>query len=204
MYGPERSRFAARSDADVLRLVDEYPLAWVVSAVGSRATPLPLLPDMDDAGRITSLTGHISASNPQVAAFREDGRAIALFNGPQGYISPALVSQPRWAPTWNYAVAQFEVVVELRPDEGSEALQRLVSRMERNAAKPWTVTAMGERYAQMVPRIIAFRAHVVSVRSMFKLGQDENPATLQEIIRGVGTGDASLANWMRDFNTDRC
>jgi transcriptional regulator len=202
MYGTGHQPFAARGDADLLRLVDAYPLAWVVSAGGSCATPLPLLADTDDTGRIVSLTGHLSAANPQVAALRADGRATALFSGPQAYISPGLVSQARWAPTWNYAIATFEVSVELRSDEGSEALQRLVARMERNQTQPWTVETMGERYMQMIPRIIAFRAHVRSVRSMFKLGQDESRATFEEIVAGVG--DPALACWMRDFNSDRC
>jgi transcriptional regulator len=57
---------------------------------------------------------------------------------------------------------------------------------------------MGERYAGMVRRIIAFRAHVRSVRGRFKLGQDETHQTLTEVVSALR--DPALQRWMRDFN----
>ena len=79
--------FEARSEADLLHLIEEYPLAWVVSvggAVGFGATPLPLLAETDAAGRINALFGHFALTNPQVSQLRADPRAKILFTGPQG------------------------------------------------------------------------------------------------------------------------
>jgi transcriptional regulator len=192
--------FEPRSAADLLRLVEEYPLAWVVSygGAGFGATPLPLLPETDAGGQITTLIGHFALSNPQVAQLRAAPRARLLFNGPHGYISPELVSQPGWAPTWNYTTAQFDVEIEFRPDENAMALERLVTRMERDRRDPWTIGRMGERYSRMVGRIIAFRAHVRSASGRFKLGQDETPASLSEILTGLD--DVALVRWMKEFN----
>ena len=53
---------------------------------------------------------------------------------------------------------------------------------------------MGPRYATMEPRIIAFRATVRATHARFKLGQDEQPDTFQEIVGGLG--DIPLARWM--------
>ena len=53
----------------------------------------------------------------------------------------------------------------------------------------------------MVPRIVAFRAHVRSARGRFKLGQDESVQTLTEILAAMR--DPALARWMRDFNEGR-
>ena len=193
--------FEPRSAADLLRLVEEYPLAWVVSygGAGFGATPLPLLPETDASGRITTLIGHFALSNPQVAQLRAAPRARLLFNGPHGYISPELVSQVGWAPTWNYATIQFDVDIEFRPDENAMALERLVTRMERDRRDPWTITRMGERYSRMVGRIIAFRAHVRASSGRFKLGQDETPASLSEILTGLD--DVALVRWMKEFNS---
>jgi len=193
--------FEPRSEADLVRLIDEYPLAWVVSVGGTAgfgATPLPLLAETDAAGKINSLLGHFALSNPQVAQLRADPRAKVLFSGPHGYISPELVSQPGWAPTWNYATAQFDVEVEFRPQENDIALERLVTRMERGRREPWTIAKMGERYASMVSRIVAFRAHVRGASGRFKLGQDESPQTLAEVVSRLD--DAALARWMKEFN----
>jgi transcriptional regulator len=198
-----KNLFETRTAADVLRLIDEYPLAWIVSAAGTgfAATPLPLLAESNASGALESLLGHFALANPHVAQLRESPWATILFSGPQGYISPEAVSQPGWAPTWNYAVAQCEVYIEFLPEMNNEALGRLVRKMETGRREPWTIDEMGERYAVMVKRIIAFRAHVRGVRGRFKLGQDETPHTLTEVLEELR--DPALARWMRDFNPGR-
>ena len=101
-----RDIFAPRSDGQVLRLVHEHPLAWVVSLDGGnfRATPLPLRPRVGAGGRIEAFEGHMARSNPQQAALQREGRALVLFSGPQGYISPSWISDrvrtSRWWPNW--------------------------------------------------------------------------------------------------------
>ena len=51
--------YAAHSDADLLRLMRQQPLAWIVSgsAESFRATLLPLLAQTDAEGRVVRLTG---------------------------------------------------------------------------------------------------------------------------------------------------
>jgi len=193
--------FEPRCEADILRLVDEYPLAWVVSrgASGFGASPLPLLAETGSNGRIVSLVGHIAIANPQVSELRPFPLATILFTGPHGYVSPELVSKPDWAPTWNYATARFEVEVEFVPEETEQLVERLVRRMERDRRKPWTVLQMGARYAQLAQRIVGFRAHVNAVHGQFKLGQDESHRTLSDILSGLQ--DAALVRWMKDFNS---
>jgi transcriptional regulator len=193
--------FEPRSPADLVRLIDEYPLAWVVSLAdaGFSATPLPLVAETDGEARVVALVGHFALGNPHVAMLRSSPRATVLFMGPHGYISPEAVSQPAWAPTWNYAVAQFDVDVEFIPEETGAALDRLVTRMERDRVKPWTITRMGARYDRMVTKIVGFRAHVRRTKGRFKLGQDESKQTLSELL--ATEKDAALLRWMKDFNS---
>lgn len=198
--------FEPRNAQDLVRLIAEYPLAWVVSKndsgsgndSGFGATPLPLLGETDAQGRIVSLLGHFALSNPHVTMLRASPQATILFTGPHGYISPEAVSRPGWAPTWNYAIAQFDVDIEFLPQENDTALERLVTKMEADRREPWTISRMGERYAKMAQRILAFRGHVRTARGRFKLGQDETPQTLAEILTEVN--DAALVRWMKDFN----
>jgi transcriptional regulator len=192
--------FEPRTPADLLELIGEYPLAWVVSAnsAGFCATPLPMLAEPGPDGQIASLLGHFALSNPHVAMLRAAAQATILFMGPQGYISPELVSKPGWAPTWNYAMAQFDVLIEFLPQENSQALEKLVYWMERERQVPWTIARMGPRYEQMVQKIVAFRARVQRVRGRFKLGQDETQQTRTEILQKLDNAD--LVRWMTDFN----
>jgi transcriptional regulator len=193
--------FEPRSQADVVRLIEEYPLAWVVSvgSSGFGATPLPLLAETNGEGHVIALFGHFALGNPHVAMLRSSPRATVLFMGPEGYISPEAVSQPGWAPTWNYAVAQFDVDIEFVPEETGAAVDRLVRKMERDRTQPWTIARMGPRYDRMVTKIIGFRAHVRTTRGRFKLGQDESKQTLSELLATVD--DAALLHWMKDFNS---
>lgn len=182
------------------RLIREYPLAWVVSQAAGKysATPLPLLAETDAAGRVVALFGHFARANPHVALLQEASRATVLFSGPNGYISPEAVSQPAWAPTWNYAVAQFDVDVEFVPEENDAALRQLVAFMEADRRVPWTVERMGERYSRMLPHIVAFRAHVRTATGRFKLGQDESRTSFAEIVGALE--HPQLQRWMEDFN----
>ncbi len=194
--------FEPRTQADLLALIGEYPLAWVVSADSSGfcATPLPMLAEPGPDGEAASLLGHFALSNPHVAMLRAVPQATILFMGPQGYISPELVSKPGWAPTWNYAMAQFDVQIEFLPQENSQALEKLVYWMERGRQVPWTVARMGPRYERMVQKIVAFRARVQRVRGRFKLGQDETQQTRTEMLQKLDNPD--MVRWMADFNPE--
>lgn len=193
--------FEPRSQADTLALVRAFPLAWVVSLQGeAAATPLPLLAECDGDGRIAALFGHFARRNPQVAALQAAPDALLLFQGPQGYVAPRLVSKPDWGPTWNYAVARFRVRIEFVPAETDEALVRLAAHLEAGRDAPWTVARMGPRYAQLREHVIAFRAHVEHVQATFKLGQDESAETFREIVDGHD--DPGLRNWMRMMRGD--
>lgn len=188
--------FSPREPSDLAKLVQAYPLCWLVSGAAEdrQATPLPLLPETDDDGAVRSLFGHMARRNPQRAALERDGRATILAMGPQGYISPRLVSNLTWGPTWNYAVCRFDVHVEFVPEEDS-ALWRLAAALEGTGPDSWTPARMGDRYEQLKPRIAAFRAHVREARPTFKLGQDESEGTFGEIVDSLE--DRTLADWMR-------
>ncbi len=189
--------FSPGSPADVAAFVRAQMLALVVShgPGGYATTPLPLLPETDDAGEVIEFFGHFARANPQVAMVRDRPRALILFQGPQAYIPPAWVSTPGWAPTWNYAVAQFEVDIQLRPQENDRAIAELVNVLEGREPDGWTIEAMGDRYARMLPHIVAFRATVVRAQAKFKLGQDESDTAFDEIVTALG--DTPLSQMMR-------
>lgn len=102
------------------RLVAAHPLTTLVSTGpdGLCATPLPLLLERGAAGDL-SLLGHFARSNPQVAALEERPDALAVFQGPHGYISPSWFTDRKQAPTWNFATVHMRVRVHL--DRSPEA-----------------------------------------------------------------------------------
>ncbi len=194
-------RFSPR-DADLLKLVRAFPLAWIVVAHEGRfvTSMMPLLPELDDDGRITGLFGHLPNHHPQVPALRHEPRALVLFQGPDAYISPDMVARPGWAPTWNFTVAAFTTDIAFVPDETDRALRDLVDVMEAPRARPWTVEQMGPRYDDLAAKVVAFRATVRGVDARFKHGQDEAREDFAGIVDALGADP--LAAWMRDTAND--
>jgi transcriptional regulator len=187
--------FPPKEPSDIRRLIEAYPLCWVVSGGEDEryATPLPLLPE-EDEGRLIALLGHIARANPQQGALEKDPRATILCMGANGYVSPTLVSNPTWGPTWNYAVCRFETWVRFVPDENDAALSRLSAALEGTGADCWNPSLMGERYHELKKHIVAFRADVLETHARFKLGQDETEVVFNDIVEGLA--DRTLAEWM--------
>lgn len=198
------SAFTRYGTRDVLELIAEYPLAWVTAADGDgdHASLLPLMSEVDEEGRLTSLLGHMARINPLYERLSADPRVLILFQGPHGYISGSWMRDRRWVPTWNFAQLRIEGTMRFAPDEGDAALATLVNAMERGRENPWRVEEAGARYGAMERAIIAFHIEVRAVHGRFKLGQDERPEVLAEILARVC--DPNLARWMRRFNPGRC
>jgi len=190
------------SNADVIDLISEYPLAVMVShgEQGFASTPLPMLPETDENGRLIRLLGHMSLANRQLDDLRARGDACFLFQGPHGYVSPTLVPDRSWAPTWNYALVRVNAVVRIRPDQNDRALRQLVAAMEAGKEDAWAVDELGERYERLSRHITAFDAEVTSVEATFKLGQEEKPVMFESMLAGLNNPD--LERWMRRFRTD--
>lgn len=180
--------FSPRREKDIADLIAANPLAWIVSpgAPESAATLLPLLAECDGEGRVVALFGHFAKANPQVAVLERDPRALILFQGPQAYVAPKLVSKPDWGPTWNYASAWFETELRFVPEETRSSVDRLAAALEAREAQPWTTARMEGRMEGMLRAIVAFRARVIDHHAVFKLGQDESPKAFDEIVEGIG------------------
>ncbi|PJI89997.1 FMN-binding negative transcriptional regulator [Sphingomonas koreensis] len=198
-----RPLFERFGDADVRALIEGFPLAWVCGggAGAVEASLLPLIGVYDGEGRLIELIGHLMRSNPLHAALTADPRATILFSGPDAYVSPEHAGRRDWAPTWNYA--QVKVGAEIAFDEAltETSLKVLIDAMEAGRAEPWSVEELGPRYQGMLTRIIGFRARVTALSGKFKLGQDEDDATLHAILGALP--DAQSVAWMKRFNGGR-
>jgi transcriptional regulator len=190
-------RYLPRSHRDMVALVDAHPLAWVISR-DFQATLLPLLAETDDEGGLRALLGHIPVRNPQRLALERDPDALILFLGPNDYISPRLVSNSQWGPTWNYAALRVRARVEFVEHETDVALRLLAAHLEPGG--DWSVERMGPRYERLRQHVVAFRAVVQETDARFKLGQDEQATTFAEITARLP--DGALAELMRRQRAD--
>ena len=195
--------FAARDSADLVKLVSDHPLAWVV-AHGAAAL-VPLRPLLDDDGGLGALEGHLGRNSDLARSLAERPEALILFVGAQCYVSPSWFRDRTQAPTWNYASAQFGVRVRFMDSEAAlvQHLRRLVGDMERRVGGDWRLEDMGDRYSSLARRIVAFRADVMSATPRFKLGQDERDDVFADMMAKLVVRDPGLATQMGSFNAGR-
>ncbi|WP_424134289.1 FMN-binding negative transcriptional regulator [Roseomonas chloroacetimidivorans] len=110
------------------------------TANGPVATPLPLFLNAEE-GPFGTLYGHLARANPQWKT-PPIGEAMALFMGPDAYITPAWYATKRETgkvvPTWNYVAVHAYGPVEFfeEPDRLLEVVTRLTNLHEAPRAEP--------------------------------------------------------------------
>lgn len=121
MYQPNQFRL---DDPDALKqAIDQAPFATLIthSEKGElNADHLPLLFESSDGGPAAgTLRGHIARANPLASAC-VDRQALAIFHGPQAYITPSWYPAKREhgkvVPTWNYQVVHAHCQLRLIDD----------------------------------------------------------------------------------------
>ncbi len=163
MYQP--AHFERRDDASLQALLRERPLASLVALLphGMEANLVPLAFD-PTAGSHGCLRGHLARANPlarELAAAAGDGvAALALFHGPQCYISPGWYASKREhgkvVPTWNYVVV--EARGRLRGIDDRDwllaLLDRLTAEHEQAQPLPWHISDAPADYIEPMLRAI--------------------------------------------------
>ncbi|MEJ5081603.1 FMN-binding negative transcriptional regulator [Ochrobactrum sp. MYb379] len=188
-------KFSTWSDQDLSDVVGAYPMASILGLDEDPSTlDMPVLLERDASGKPSSLLGHLPRRSTLVRGKGVVARAIFIFHGPAGYISPAMAGRSNWAPTWNFITVK--IIADISTDDGltDEALRRTVAHMEQDQPLPWSIDQIGERYEKLKTAIVGFRAQIVSVSARFKLGQDETSETFEHIVSKLD--DTSLKYWM--------
>lgn len=183
----------------------EHALALLVSQTeaGPLVSHLPLWLDPDE-GPYGTLYGHLARSNPQAEALAGAGRVLAVFQGPQAYVSPSFypgkAEHGRVVPTWNYQAVHARGSVEVfdEPERLLPLLERLTNQHEAGRAQPWQVADAPADYLQgMLRAIRGLRLPLDSLQGIAKLSQNRNAADRAGVRQGLAAspvpGDQALA-----------
>jgi transcriptional regulator len=188
MYTPPA--FAEDDPATIRQIVREARLATLVTATaeGLVATPLPLI--LADEGERGVLYGHVARANPQWR-LPPVGEALAMFSGPDAYITPSWYAAKREhgrvVPTWNYVAVHAYGPVEFFEDADRlyDVVTRLTNLHEGERPERWAVTdAPTEFIKGQLRGIVGLRLPIARLEAKRKLSQNR-PA---EDRRGVATG----------------
>jgi transcriptional regulator len=196
MYQPAHHRFEVGDAAALLaELAPRVPATLVtLSADGLRASILPMLFDPGD-GPSGTLRGHLARPNPQWRDFDPGVEALAIFDGPDSYISPAFYEEKRRTgkvvPTWNYVTVLAHGTVTLHPEPEwlLAHVRRLVDRHEAARSEPWSIDDAPAGYVDgQVRAIVGLELRISRLEAKRKLTQNRSEADFEGTIEGLSAG----------------
>jgi transcriptional regulator len=178
--------FEETDSATLHALVGAYPLAtWVVSHQGELlVNHIPFLLEAQ-RGEHGTLVGHVARANPVWQALAEGASSVAVFTGPQAYVS-----------TWNYATVHAHGVPQAFDDPVRllDLVTRLTQVHEASQARPWQVLdAPADYIDSMIKAIVGIEIPVQRWVGKWKVSQNRPAADRQGVAAGLtaqGTGAA--------------
>jgi transcriptional regulator len=133
----ERAEYAMPSMREVRRLIRDH--GWALLVVGGsgdlRAAHVPCLldPVHDPGGAASQLViiGHTARADPVVTELLSGHQVLVVFQGPNGYVSPAWYGEGPSPPTWNFSAMHVRGIPEvLQGGEAFSVLERTVELFE--------------------------------------------------------------------------
>jgi transcriptional regulator len=179
-------------------MIDEvgFGMIFATTPDGPRVAHVPLLWTGDGAVQF-----HLARGNA-LTKYIDGMTALALINGPDGYISPRWYADPEQVPTWNYMSLELEGRVRRMDREGLLGqLEAATARHENRITEgtPWTMDKMPEaKLDGLMSAIVGFEMEVLAWRPTFKLSQNKSAEERTLVADALEKqGSVALAHLMR-------
>ncbi len=190
-------------------------LITVAKAGLSDATLISHFPVILDTaiGPFGQLRCHVARANPQWRDSDFSKPAVAMFMGPDTYISPSWYPSKqehgKAVPTWNYVTLCARGMIEVYDDR--DALMAHVSELtqlhENRFAEPWQVgDAPADYMERQLKGIVGFRLTIDALEGKKKLSQnrslEDRASVAQALSQSSREGATAIAEWMSQEDTD--
>jgi transcriptional regulator len=177
----------------ILSFMRQHPFIFL-SGVNEENKPvasqLPVFIDERD-GKLF-LTGHIMRNTDHHKAFDKNPNVLAVFTGPHTYVSATWYNNPHQASTWNYMSVHAKGQIRFGDfDDLVNILKRLTLHYENNNTTSTTVfDNLSPSYKEpLMKAIVAFEVEVTAIDHVFKLSQDRDEKSYDNIIEKLSQQD---------------
>lgn len=200
MYIPPYFKIEDREAIE--QIVSKYGFATLITAApdGLKVSHIPLLYEPSDDGG--TVTGHMARANDHWRAFDGEAESLAIFQGPDAYISPEWYEEGPAAPTWNFAVVHMR-----GPAQAMDGRRWLSAHVDELVEYHETKTlghsaATDAEFKEMrLGSIVGIRMKVTTIEAKFKLNQNRSAADRSKVARRLDAsgdrGAAEIAALMR-------
>ena len=176
-----------------------FGMVFAQTPDGPRVAHVPLLWTGDGAvqfhlARGNALTRHLDGAT-----------ALAVVNGPDGYVSPRWYADgDEQVPTWNYVALELEGRVRRMDQEGLLGLVTALSDKHEarvEDGKPWTMDKLSDaRLRGLLSGIVGFEMEVQAWRETIKLSQNKPAEEIARLADGMeADGAVAIAHMMRSL-----
>jgi transcriptional regulator len=155
-------------------------------------------------GAMGQLRGHISRANTQWRDYSPSVEALAIFSGPQHYITPNWYAEKqetgKVVPTWNYVVVHAYGYLKVIEDgEWLMAhLATLTNIHEAESPVPWKIAdAPADYIASLAKGIVGLEMTVERLEGKWKVSQNRSEQDRHGVARGLAELDTTESLTMK-------
>lgn len=184
--------FKGKDAAEVFQFMKDYPFVFLTGVDNANrpvVTQVPVFIDEKD-GKLF-LSGHIMRNTDHHRAFEQNPHALAVFSGPHTYVSATWYTQSMGS-TWNYMSVHAHGMIRFGDkEELVNVLRRLTLHYENGDTASSTIfdNLPADYTESMMKGIVPFEIEVTDLQHVFKLSQNRDEESYDNIIRQLKQKD---------------
>jgi transcriptional regulator len=177
---------------EIIQFMRDHPFVFLTGSDAANkpvATQIPVFIDEKEGKYF--LTGHIMRNTDHHKAFIQNKNVLAVFTGSHTYVSATWYTKPVGS-TWNYMSVHAHGTIRFGDtSELKSILQRLTLHYENNNRESTTVfdNLPAEYTEKMMKAIVPFEIEINDLQHVFKLSQDRDEKSYDNIIVKLKEGD---------------
>lgn len=177
------SHYTEQDRAKVLDFIKENTFAFI-TGMGDNcpvATQIPLTIKIEEDKLF--LEGHMMRKTDHHVAFEKNTNVLVLFTGPHCFVNAGWYTDPHMGSTWNYMTVHAKGKISFTDEAGTRQVVKTLSDKYAGTTSQSAFDNLPKEYIdQMVKAIVGFSIEVETIDHVFKLSQNRDKPSQQNII----------------------
>lgn len=188
------SYFKANDHQEVIEFMQANPFV-TICGVDKNGLPIAaqipiLIKQVDDK---LFICGHLMRKQDHTNAFEMNPNTLVIFSAPSAFVSASWYTSKGQASTWNYQTVHAVGTMQMQDEQHLyHLLVALTEKFESDPDAPSQVKNLDPMYMQQnMKAIISFEIEVAQLKHVFKLSQNRDEISYQNIQNELNKGDAA-------------
>ncbi|MEM7102886.1 MAG: FMN-binding negative transcriptional regulator [Bacteroidota bacterium] len=185
----------AKDEKDITDFIAKYPLAFLSGCDAQNkpiGTQIPVFLEEINGKKV--LRGHIMKNTDHHKAFLHNENVLVVFTGHHTYVSGTWYSNPHTPSTWNYMSVHANGIMRFLNDDALiDILKMTTLHFEKNNQQSTTIydNLPADYTKRLMKMIVAFEIEIIEMDTVFKLSQDRDLESYNNIIKKLKAQDES-------------